>query len=829
MAVFFAQKPLTVTPNERQALALWEQHARDQQAAGLETWETPPISSWKEFTRTLWEEYWMGGLYRERPPTLMNEWQERFLWLRVLRNSEEGGGLLNLPQASKLVQKAWELVNAYLLEERLLAHSAHWPADTQVFLRWVSDFQQECRRRRWLEPSRLEMELAQALGSGLVPSRALPQALVFQGFAEWTPNQRRLLDTLSVLGIAISEKVEQENGEPPEWKALSCLDPTDELRAAARWLRAKLEENPDRDLRVGLVVPDLAERRAEVHRALLEVFQPSLLFQQQSADNLAHDLSAGLPLSHWRIIKDALALLALHRKYHTVSEWNVLCTSPYLGEAETELHNRAALWTKLLQDGRYQTGRHRLEQLCAPRNEVYRAYHCPALTRRLRETLALMERTPPQQKPSRWAEYFSYELETWGWPGERKLDSVEYQTVARWKKLLAQFGSLDQLMGSITREEALQHLRRVADETVYQPKLSTGRVEVMGTLEAIGLSFDYLWLAGFHDGIWPSTARPNPYLPFSLQKEHGVAHSTPERELDFARRLTSVLLRAARQGVVSHPSFQEDQHCRPSPLFSSVPQVSAENLGLAGSSTLHQRLLESRAVEVFRDPGPPPVPSQADTRGGSSLFKHQAACPFRAFALLRMDAKPLEEVKEGLDARQRGDLLHSALEELWKTLKSSTHWHSLSFEQRRETLITCATTAVNALGRRRSDVLRGLMVELEVERVTQLLWEWMKLEETREPFTVSATEERVSLQFAGLNLQVTIDRIDLLNDGSLAVIDYKTGDPVIQDWLGERPEDPQLPLYCVAASKAADFICFAKLKPGQISFKGLGKEDSHRD
>lgn len=825
MAVFFSQRPLTVTPNERQALALWEQHARERQAEGLESWETPPIASWGEFTRALWDEYWMGGLYHQRPLTLMNDWQERFLWLRVLRNSKEGEGLLNLPQASKLVQDAWRLVNIYRLEEKLQAPSSHWPADTQVFLGWVAGFQSECKQRRWLEPSRLEAELVKVLRGDLIPPRALPQTLLFRGFAEWTPSQQRLLDTLKERGVDISEQVEQEGDEPPEWGLLCCLDRVDELRTAARWLRAKLEENPDRELRVGLVIPDLAERRAEVHRVLLEVFQPSQLLQHKSADNLTHDLSAGLPLSHWRIVKDALALLALWRKYHTVQEWNVLFSSPYLGEAEQELSPRAVLWTQLLQDGRFQTERQRLEQLCRPQEEEHRAYHCPSLFRRLRETETLQKESPFQQIPSRWAELFSSELEAWGWPGERKLDSVEYQTVSRWKKLLAQFGSLDQLMGAVTREEALQSLRRVAEETVYQPKVSIGQVEVMGTLEAVGLHFDYLWLAGFHDGIWPSAARPNPYLPFSLQKEHGVAHSTPERELDFSRRISLELLRAARRGVVSYPSFHEDRHCRPSPLFSALPRLPVESLGLNRTTTVHAHILESRKVELFLDPGPPAVPVDADSRGGSSLFKHQAACPFRAFALLRMNAKPLEVVQEGLDARQRGNLLHAALEELWKTVSSSARWLSLSEAEREKTLRICAEVAVGALRRQRSDILRGLMFQLEVQRVTRLLREWMKLEESREPFEVLATEERVSLHFAGLNLQVTIDRVDRLNDGTIAVIDYKTGNPSVDDWLGERPQEPQLPLYCVADARPADIICFAKLKPGQMVFQGLGRED----
>lgn len=824
MAVYFSQKSVTVTPNERQALALWEAHAAEQQAKGLLAWETPSTSSWSEFVRALWDEYQMGGLYSERPLTLMNEWQERFLWLRVVRQSPEGEGLLNLAQASRLACDAWKLTNSYLLEGALKGGSTHWSEDTQVFLRWVAALQAECRRRGWLEPSRLESALVECLDNGHVPQRALPQSLNFRGFAEWTPAQRRLLEALQRAGVTVTE----EQRDPPKtlsaWKQVSAVDGVDELRLAAAWLREKLEAHPHHPPRVGLVVPDLAERRAEVQRVLSEVFQPSLTLEHKSLDNLVFDLSAGQKLAGYAVVADALSLLNLWKTEHPLQEWKVLFSSPYLGEADSERYPRSLLWTQLLDEGRFVVDRHRLETLAQPREEEKKAFHCRSLWKLLLHSREAVKEAAGPLTPSDWAEQFAVELEQWGWPGERKLDSVEYQTVARWKKLLAQFGSLDQLLGPVSRGEALSTLARVAEETVYQPKVSTPVLEVMGTLEAVGLKFDYLWLAGFHDGAWPRAASPNPYLPFALQKEREVAHSTPERELEFARRLSAELLSAADRGVVSYPGFAEDQHLRPSPMFSQLEVCPREQLGDSPPNP-HRLLLESGATELYADPGPPPVPADAHSKGGTSLFKFQAACPFQAFAALRLDAKPTEEVKEGLDARQRGNLLHHALEMLWKTVRDLKTWQSHTEIERAHILAHCAEQAVSAQRRHRPDVLRGLMFELEVERVTRLLREWMVVEEEREPFCVLATEERVDLQFADLQLRVTIDRVDRLEDGSLAVIDYKTGSPAVKDWEGERPREPQLPLYCVADARPADYIAFARLKPGKMGFMGLGKED----
>jgi len=58
-------------------------------------------------------------------------------------------------------------------------------------------------------------------------------------------------------------------------------------------------------------------------------------------------------------------------------------------------------------------------------------------------------------------------------------------------------------------------------------------------------------------------------------------------------------------------------------------------------------------------------------RGGSALFKNQAACPFRAFAAHRLDAYPLDEPVAGLDAAERGSILHAALEFIWRELANA--------------------------------------------------------------------------------------------------------------------------------------------------------------
>jgi hypothetical protein len=41
------------------------------------------------------------------------------------------------------------------------------------------------------------------------------------------------------------------------------------------------------------------------------------------------------------------------------------------------------------------------------------------------------------------------------------------------------------------------------------------------------------------------------------------------------------------------------------------------------------------------------------------------------------------------------------------------------------------------------------------------------------------------------------------------------------DWLGPRPDDPQLPLYAVTAEEPVSALAFAKLRAGDMKFSGF--------
>ncbi len=332
----------------------------------------------------------------------------------------------------------------------------------------------------------------------------------------------------------------------------------------------------------------------------------------------------------------------------------------------------------------------------------------------------------------------------------------------------------------------------------------------MGMLEAAGLGFDHLWIMGLHDEALPAAANPNPFLPTSLQRQYRLPHSSAERELEFASTLIDRLLASAPDVVLSYPQSEGDRSLSPSPLVD-------DGLWFEDSAPANDWIVRMRASAVFDEitdeTGPALV--EDDSTGGASLFKDMAACPFRSFAKHRLGARPLEDTELGLSYRDRGTTVHKALEIIWLELGSHARLLELSPTDLQALIARGADAAVAKLG-------PGIGRDLEKHRLQKLLSEWLDIEKSRSEFVVAGIEAKRVAAIAGFEVQVRADRVDVLPDGREIILDYKTGQLKPRGWEGERPDEPQLPLYCVTSERPVAGIAFALIRTGELQFRGSG-------
>ncbi len=459
---------------------------------------------------------------------------------------------------------------------------------------------------------------------------------------------------------------------------------------------------------------------------------------------------------------------------------------------------------------------------------------CPQLLAAL--TTLKSRSYPGAARAGSWAQWFCQLLTDIGWPGERRCNSLEYQQIDQWYELLRKLSRYDDLLGELSLVEAIRVLRKETQAAIFQAKTAESAVQVLGPLEAAGLQFSHLWLMGLSDDRWPAPPNPNPMLPVAFQRQLQMPHASPERQLEFACQLTESYLGSAEIAIFSYPARREDQQLRPSTLIAGQQEFDLRSLPVSGAScyraehelTLPARLqLASATLQTLDTSTAPPVCAAElqSIRGGSSLLKNQALCPFMAFAVHRLNARPLEQPSLGLSAAERGNLLHLALELFWKQARSLNVLRSYSQAQRDELLERVSHRALKPLQQRAAPWMGPRFWKIEQARLIKLLQRWLAVELQRAEFSVLALEQTLNTELAGLPLTLRIDRIDQLEDGSVLLIDYKTGASNPSRWAGERPREPQLPLYAIASRKPVAAISFAEINAQTTAFKGICADD----
>ena len=397
-----------------------------------------------------------------------------------------------------------------------------------------------------------------------------------------------------------------------------------------------------------------------------------------------------------------------------------------------------------------------------------------------------------------------------------------FQTRRRWESALDDLASLDFDGREVGWTEALRELARIATEAVFAPESRGAPVQVMGPLEAAGSEFDAVWFLRAGDLAWPQRPAISPLLPWSLQKELGMPGTDAAGDALHAREVTERLARSAPEIVFSYARHTaEGGRQRPS---ASLPE------GLESSSIDDLADVESPreivALETVEDTAKLPPPPDEEIRGGTGLLKLQAACGFRAFAEVRLRSRKIEDVELGLNAMQRGRVVHQALELFWTEVRSHAELLRLNSAERQEALGWAIDHALEDHVRHAEGAWERAYIEGEKKRLLRLLGEWLVLESQRPPFEVRTMEDKRSVQVGPLRLGLRIDRIDATEGGDL-VIDYKTGKTGKSAWAGDRPDEPQVPMYAVlGGSEDLGGVAFGQVRVGkEMAMPGLVRGD----
>ena len=803
----------TITATTRLARELRLEYDREQAEAGLSSWSTAhilPLSAWLQ---DLWNTWLFSNQTAATPDRLLWPGEERVIWEDIIR-SHAGNLLLDIPSTAEAALRSWDLLCSW----NMPLDAAEWSdsADSVAFQAWAGEFRRRCRENGWFSNAELPSVVADLIDRREI---SIPEEVEMAGFHELAPSQQRLFAALA------GREVDVRQREPADTVGdairVSLADAGREIRAAAEWARGVLENETvaaSPTFQIGIVVPELKQRRSEIERVFSEVFHPRNRLRPDLDPKRYFNISLGLPVDAYPIIQAAFLILGTNPRNIPIERASRILRSSFLHGSEEEMTNRALLDETLR--SRRQTHAS-LWDIIGLARENATAHRCPVLVTRFGSWTELYRTLQTPRMPSDWAPVLSDFLRDIGWPGDRGLDSIEYQTLEVWNELLSELARLDSVTGRIPFDTAIDLFGDLAKSRLFQPESAPAPVQILGVLEIAGLRFDRLWIMGMHDGTWPAVPAPDPFLPLRLQRRFELPGSSPSRELEYYQTLTDRLLSSAPTVVVSYPEREDDSDLRVSPLFRSLTEIPVADLGLLESSGYAEQLLCASRIETIQDHSGPPS-DDAALKGGTSLFTLQAACPFKAFAELRLGARPPDEPQPGLDALDRGLLVHRILQRVWEQLGSHERLLSVTEDELADIVrLRVSTEIIDQLGDRA--ISNPRFVEIEQARLEGIVGNWLHLEMQRQPFTVLVQEAWRRVTVGGIEVSIRADRVDRLENGEIIIVDYKTGECSPSGWSGPRPDEPQVPIYAVTADAPVAGVVFAKLKAGDFRFLGLAK------
>lgn len=734
-------------------------------------------------------------------PRLLSGAQDWLLWRQCAAEFTDSMELVARGALAEALRHASELANEYLIP--LPERAAHVAGSEG---RLLYDVRRAVAARHVAEGVTTARSAARELGS---VGRA--RAVEFAGYLQLPPYLAAIGAARAARGYATS--VRGRSACERHARKITAADRTEELERIAAWCRERLQHNPA--ARTLIVLPGAAGLRERLAVLVRQSLDPQGWVEgaAERRDSLVA-IEGGEALARAPLIAHALTALSILTRatpFESLSAW--LC-APYWRRPDAVA--RARIDAGLRQEAHLELDLAALLRSLAAGPSRGRAACAPGAAELAAQlTAAAAHLQARSGTPREWAVRVRAALDALHWPGEAARTSAAQQTLQRFNELLNEFGELHVAVRTMRRDEALQILNELAARSFFRPASGDALVTVTPFLEDPIIGYAGIWIAGMDASAWPEPVQMNPFLPPAAQSAAGIPAASAEGRAAEARALMLSWRAACDELVFSVAAREDDLTLMPSPLLNDWADSPAA--AAPAQLWLPARMRREDQLESLLDATAPAWPSAEPLPRGTRALELQSQCAFRAFGALRLGSELLAAPAPGVTQLERGVFLHGALETLWTQLKDSQTLQNCAGA--RVTEIIAASVAHAARGRWGNALSRAQ--RRECARARQLLGEVCALERTRKPFRVRDVEFGASLRLAGARVDLRIDRVDVLEEGGLAILDYKSGAHQAMDWDGERLSHPQLVAYLVALD--ADVRALATVNVGvrDLGFHGI--------
>lgn len=343
-------------------------------------------------------------------------------------------------------------------------------------------------------------------------------------------------------------------------------------------------------------------------------------------------------------------------------------------------------------------------------------------------------------------------------------------------------------------------------------------VKILGPREARECRADLVVLGGLNDGIWPGLPPPDPWLNRQMRKSAGLL--LPERQIGLSAHDYQQAI-AAKEVVLSRSVRDAEAETVPSRWINRLVNLMGGLPGRNGPEALAGMKARGAAwlalaAAIDRPAAPVPAALRPAPRPPAAVrprelpvtaIKTLIRDPYAIYAKYILCLRPLDPLRHTPDALTRGSVLHAILE------RFETKRGSETLAEARVRLLSIADTvlaeqapwpAARTLWRARLDRAADAFLLREATSDGQ-------------PILIE-TKGGIALPALDFRLTAKPDRIDEYPDGSLHILDYKTGTPPTAK--EQMHFDKQLLLEAAMAERGA-FDTIGERQVARISYIGL--------
>ena len=313
-----------------------------------------------------------------------------------------------------------------------------------------------------------------------------------------------------------------------------------------------------------------------------------------------------------------------------------------------------------------------------------------------------------------------------------------------------------------------------SDRVVRRPEAPKANLRIYGPLEARLTQTDRVILGGLVEGIWPPAPRIDPWLSRPMRHELGL--DLPERRIGLSAHDFAQLL-GADDVVLSHAAKVGGAPAVASRFLHRLEAVAGEQrwqAALAAGETYVRyadELDRPQKVEPIAQPMPKPPRAARPLKLSVTAIEDWLRDPYTIYAKHILKLAPLDPVDMPLSAADRGSAIHDALGDFTQAFA--------------EALPDDPADALRKIGEKH---FAPLMTRPEA----RALW-WPRFLRIASWFAHWEVERRINVERIDAEVRGEIsipleggrrfflsaraDRIERRSDRTLAILDYKTGQP----------------------------------------------------